>query len=101
MSGPVSLSAYLKTGAALLLLLGLTIFASLWHLGPFNVILALLIAGVKALLVAMFFMHLRYQHGVMRLFAAAGLVWFSIMVALTLTDVVHRGWLGLGPILPR
>jgi cytochrome c oxidase subunit IV len=93
----VPVRVYLRTGAALLVLLALTVGVSQFHLGRLNILITLLIAVVKAALVALFFMHLRYRSSVMRLFAVSGLVWLTIMIALTLSDFLHRGWMGLGP----
>lgn len=87
---------YLRTGAALLVLLVLTVAAGKFDLGPASLLIAMAIAVVKAGLVGMFFMHLRYRRGVFRLFAGVGLIWLFIMVFLTLADVLHRGWLGAG-----
>jgi cytochrome c oxidase subunit 4 len=52
----------LGTFAALLALTVLTVITSRMDLGPMNVVVALVIASLKATLVAMFFMHLRYEH---------------------------------------
>ena len=51
----------LGTAAALFALTVLTVAASRVDMGAFNVVLALGIAGLKASLVALFFMHLKYQ----------------------------------------
>jgi cytochrome c oxidase subunit 4 len=52
----------LGTAAALIALTVVTVVTSRVDLGPMNVVLALAIAALKASLVAMFFMHLRYEH---------------------------------------
>jgi caa(3)-type oxidase subunit IV len=64
-------------------------------LGPFNVITALVIAVVKMLLVALFFMHMRYSTRLMRIVVAGGLLWLGILFLLTMADYVTRGWLGV------
>jgi len=78
--------------AALLLLTGLTVGASTLNLGPLNVGVALAIAGAKALLVALYFMELRHGPRLLWLFAAGGLFWLGILVTLTLSDTLARGW---------
>jgi cytochrome c oxidase subunit 4 len=52
----------LGTFAALVALTLATVVTSRLDLGPMNIVLALAIAALKATLVAMFFMHLRYEH---------------------------------------
>ena len=56
-------------------------------------LVALLIAGSKGLLVALFFMHLLHGSNLSWLALAAGLFWFGILIALTLTDYLTRPWL--------
>jgi len=61
--------------------------------GSLNAIVALLIAGGKALLVILFFMHVRYSSRLTWVFVGAGFFWLLIMLTLTLADVLSRGWL--------
>jgi cytochrome c oxidase subunit 4 len=83
---------YFLVLALLMLLLGATVCAAALDLGPFNNVLALLIAVTKAILVAFIFMHLRHADGRTRIFAAAGIVWLAILFSLTLSDYFTRGW---------
>ena len=46
-------------GTALLVLLGLTVGAAYIPLGPFNTVTAMSIAVAKAIIIALYFMHLR------------------------------------------
>jgi cytochrome c oxidase subunit 4 len=43
----------------------------------------------------LYFMHLRYSSHLTILFASAGVFWLGIMLALTLSDYVSRGWVSL------
>jgi cytochrome c oxidase subunit IV len=81
---------YFTVATALLLLLAAAVAVSFMHLGRFQIVASLAIAGIKATLVVLFFMHVRWSSPVMRLFAAAGLVWLAILIGLTLTDVASR-----------
>ncbi len=81
---------YVSVAAALLLLLGLTVALATVDLGPFNLVIALAIAIAKATLVVLFFMHIRGSGGVLRIVAAAGIVWLMFMFILTLTDFLTR-----------
>jgi len=48
----------------------------------------------KATLVALFFMHLRYSVRLTWLIVVAALFWLSILIGLTMSDQLTRGWLG-------
>ena len=60
--------------------------------GILNIAVALTIAVTKAVLVALFFMHLRHSNRLTWAFAGAGIFWLGILVALTLSDYMSRGW---------
>ncbi|MGA8027050.1 MAG: cytochrome C oxidase subunit IV family protein [Bryobacteraceae bacterium] len=62
------------------------------ELGEWNVVVALLIALIKASLVVWIFMGVRYTTTLTRLFVVAGLVWLCIMLLLTFSDYHTRGW---------
>jgi len=79
--------------AALLFLTALTILVSYVDLGPFNTPVAFVIAGVKATLVVLFFMHMREAHGVLWLAALAGFFWLAILIVLSMSDFATRGLL--------
>jgi cytochrome c oxidase subunit 4 len=87
-----------KTYAAVLVtLLALTVITTLVafvDLGNFSVVVALAIAVTKMLLVALFFMHVRYSTKLTRLVIVGGLLWLAILLLLTLSDFFTRGWLG-------
>ena len=78
-----------------MLLLGLTWIIGYIDLGMFNVIIALAIAIIEALLVALFFMHIKGSSRLLHLAAAVGVIWLVIMLSLTLGDYVTRGWVPL------
>jgi cytochrome c oxidase subunit 4 len=61
--------------------------------GPLNAIVALTIACVKATLVVLFFMHVRYSSRLIWLVIASALFWLAIMFALTISDYSSRSWL--------
>lgn len=73
---------------ALLVLLALTLGAAHLPLGGFNVVIGLAIAGIKVALVALIFMGLGRSAALIRLAAAAGLLWLAILFMLTLADVL-------------
>ena len=81
----------------LIVLLVVTVVVAQFNLGVFNVVIAMTIAVFKALLIIMYFMHVRYSTRLAWVFAGAGFVWLAILIALTLNDYVSRGWFGLPP----
>jgi cytochrome c oxidase subunit 4 len=62
-------------------------------LGRLNVVVALLIATIKAVLVVLFFMHIYWSNRLNKLAIAAGVAWFALLLWLTLSDFATRGWL--------
>jgi cytochrome c oxidase subunit IV len=82
---------YWKNCAALMLLLALTWSIGYVDLGMFNVVIALAIALIKALLVVLFFMHIKGSSRLLHLAAGTGLLWLLILLSLTLSDYLTRG----------
>ena len=77
---------------ALLILLAATVAAAYLNLGSFNLVLSLGFALLKALLIILFFMHVKASSRLVKLFAAAGLLWLAILFTLTLSDYLSRIW---------
>ncbi|HEV2274701.1 MAG TPA: cytochrome C oxidase subunit IV family protein [Acidobacteriaceae bacterium] len=83
---------YLMILAALLIFTATTTGVAFLDLGIFNPVVALAIACIKAVLVILFFMHLRYSSKVMKLTVAAGFFTFLVLITMTLTDYMSRTW---------
>jgi cytochrome c oxidase subunit 4 len=81
---------FLRTLIALLILTAITVAASYVDFGSGNVVIALFIASIKATLVALFFMHLRYDKPVDAVIAAAGFLFLGIFLMFCLLDVDSR-----------
>ncbi len=62
-------------------------------LGPFNVVVALGIAAFKMTLVIWFFMHVRTDNPLTKLFVFAGFFWMAILLVFTLGDYFSRNWM--------
>ncbi len=77
--------------AALMALLGATVAIAYIHLGKLNVIAALTIAVIKAVLIILYFMHVRYSSRLVWIFAGAGFFWLAILFALSFADFFTRG----------
>jgi cytochrome c oxidase subunit IV len=89
----VSVRSYLGVFTALMALTALTIFVATIDLGPLNIVVALLVAAVKASLVVVIFMHARFGGRLVVLTIFAGILFLAILIGLTLTDYLTRGWL--------
>jgi len=88
-----SVKTYTIVFVALLILTLLTTVVATVDLGQFNIVAALVIAVVKMLLVALFFMHLRHSTILTKVVVGGGLLWLGILLLLGLSDFVSRGWL--------
>ena len=88
-----SLKTYTVVFVSLLVLTTATTVVATIDLGPFNVVMALLIAVAKMLLVALFFMHLRHSTILTKVVVGGGMLWLGILLVLSLSDFVTRGWL--------
>jgi cytochrome c oxidase subunit 4 len=84
---------YLGVWAVLLILLVATVGLAFVPLGPMHVVAALTIAFAKAILIVLFFMHVRYKPRITVVFVCAGLFWLAIMFTLALGDYMTRSWL--------
>jgi cytochrome c oxidase subunit 4 len=76
----------------LLLGTGLTVWASFIELGPWNPIIALAIATGKAMLVVLFFMHVKYSTKLTKLTVFAGIFMFLVLISMTLSDYISRAF---------
>ncbi len=88
---------YFLVFVALMALMILTAFLSTVPMGrELNTVIALIIAAIKATLVLLFFMHLKYESYVLSTVVfVAGLFWLLIFFGLTLTDYLTRATLGV------
>jgi cytochrome c oxidase subunit 4 len=84
---------YVAVFATLLVLTATTTAVSFVDLGPWNTVVALGIAVVKATLVVLFFMHLKYSGRLTQLVIGGGILWLGILLVLTLSDFMSRSWL--------
>jgi cytochrome c oxidase subunit 4 len=89
----VSRKFYVAIGITLLILTTVTAWAAFINLGLFNPVVALGIATVKALLVVLFFMHVKYTSETMtKVVIVSALFWLLILLALSMADYVTRYW---------
>ncbi len=86
-------TTYLGIFGALMVLTFLTVWVSTIDLGEISVAVALAIAVAKALLVILFFMHVRESKPLTQAVVAGGFLWLFILLTLLLSDYFSRGWL--------
>jgi cytochrome c oxidase subunit 4 len=90
----VPVRVYLVIFLALLLGTALTVAAAFYDFPwRFNTVIALTIASIKATLVVLYFMHVRYSPRLVWVIVASALFWLAILFALTLSDYFTRAWL--------
>jgi cytochrome c oxidase subunit IV len=86
----VSPSTYIVIILTLMVLTAMTVVAAFINLGPFNIVVALGIATIKATLVVLFFMHAKDSPKRTKLVIIAGIFWLMIMLFMTLSDYASR-----------
>jgi cytochrome c oxidase subunit 4 len=87
----VGIGMYLVIFAALMVLTAITTGVAYVDLGPLNNIVMLGIAVLKATLVVLFFMHVRFNSRLTKMYAIAGFAWILLLFAFTLSDFATRG----------
>jgi cytochrome c oxidase subunit 4 len=86
----IPLKIYIAVAAGLLILTGITVSVSFIDFGAYNVTIALVIASIKALLVAFFFMHLLWDNKLYLIIFAASLLFLTIFLTFTMFDTTTR-----------
>jgi cytochrome c oxidase subunit 4 len=94
------LSTYLSIFTALMVLSAITVGAAFVNLGALNPVVALTIAVIKATLVILFFMHVKYSSRLTKLTVVLSLFFVVILFAETLMDYATRGFGPQPPHIP-
>ncbi|HEY8714462.1 MAG TPA: cytochrome C oxidase subunit IV family protein [Candidatus Acidoferrum sp.] len=81
---------YVGIFLSLMVLTAATVAAAYVNLGALNIVVALAIATLKATLVVLYFMHVRYSPKRTHLVIICAVFWLAIMLALTLSDYSTR-----------
>lgn len=82
---------YVKIFIALVTLTLITVGLSRIHLGDYNFLIAVVVATIKASLVAMFFMHLKDDNRFNVLLFVGSLIFMGVFFVYTMNDTQHRG----------
>ena len=88
-----SVQKYVLIYFILLALLGLNLGTAFMGLGSWRLALQLSIAAIQDVILWGFYMHFAQEKGPTRVLALLGMLWFLILVTLTVCDFVSRGWL--------
>ncbi|MFC2114997.1 cytochrome C oxidase subunit IV family protein [Bacteroidota bacterium] len=75
---------------ALLVFTLISIGVTSYNLGPFTVLIALLLATAKTVLVLTYFMHLKYDEKMFAILAAAVLILIGVVIFITFLDYLFR-----------
>jgi len=87
----VSLKTNIAVWLILLVLTGVTAGVAFIDLGPFNTVVALVIATIKALLVVLIFMHVKYASDrLTKVVLISALFWLFLLLGLSLADYTTR-----------
>jgi len=100
MSGHIApVRSYVLIFSLLMVFTAVTVAAAFINLGALNFPVAISIAIIKATLVILFFMHVKYSSQLTKLIIGSGLFFLLVMFSLTMTDYLSRGWRteALGP----
>src|SRR6187431_113299 len=74
----------------------LTVQIAFLELGAFNAVAALAIAVFKAVLVVLFFMHVKYSTRLTWVVVIGSVFWLGILLTLTFADYLTRAWRTFG-----
>ena len=84
-------TTYFATFGVLLVLTGITVVASRFDFGSANLVIAILIATIKASIVGAMFMHLAFDHKFHSIIIASSLIFLAVFIAFTMFDTEYRG----------
>ncbi|MBI1912902.1 MAG: cytochrome C oxidase subunit IV family protein [Deltaproteobacteria bacterium] len=87
---PIKYSIFVYVWLALVALTWLTVAVSGMHMGRLSLISPFIIASAKAFLVVAFFMHIKYEAGIFRLFIGVALATMFVVVWLVYSDIAFR-----------
>lgn len=86
----VPFNIYIKVLSALLVLTVLTVLVAQMDFGFFNVLIAMGIATIKAALVLLFFMHLKYDNKLFPVIFLTGVFFLIVIFLFCELDIVTR-----------
>jgi cytochrome c oxidase subunit 4 len=97
----VPVRLYVQIFVALMVFTAITVAVAFLDLGPLNNVVMLAVAVLKATLVVLFFMHVKYSTRLIPLVVVGGVFFLLVMFGITMSDYLSRGWLGAGSPWPH
>ncbi len=91
-----TLRTFIGVWIALLVATGLTVWVASINLGVWSPVVALVIATIKALLVILFFMEIKYQTKMTMTVVIAAFFFLGILLVWTMLDYISRAWSAWG-----
>ena len=88
----VPLRTYYLIFLTLMVCTAITVAVAFIDMGPLNTLVALAIAVLKATLVVLFFMHVKYSTRLTWAVVVGSVFWLAILLALTFGDYLTRPW---------
>jgi cytochrome c oxidase subunit 4 len=89
-SHTVSYGTYVMVWLGLVALTAVTASVAGLELGGITLVIALLIAVSKSILVGNYFMHLKFERAIFKIFVAVSIITFLIIITLTFSDLSFR-----------
>lgn len=81
---------YVIVWITLMVLTAVTVYVSYINFGILNIVIALVVASIKASIVALYFMHLKFEDSITWVFALFPLSLLALLIAMTITDTFTR-----------
>ncbi len=69
----------------------ITVIVAQYQFGEYNLLIAMIIAAIKATLVALFFMHLKYDNKIYAAVFVGSLLFLAVFIIFTMFDTLRRG----------
>ena len=91
-----SVRTYVTVWAILTIMTFVTFYVAQIELGVWNIVVALLIAFFKMMLVVIFFMNVKAESPLTKLFAAGGFFWMALLLGQFFVDYFSRDWMPAG-----
>ena len=86
----IPLNVYIKVLSLLLLLTAITVAAAQINFGPWNTVIAMAIASIKAGFVLAFFMHLKYDNKMYLVCFGTGVFFLMVLYFFSWLDILTR-----------
>ena len=87
-----SIKTYVLIFILLMILTIITVLVSYVDVGMFNIVTAMSVASIKAAVVALFFMHLKFEDSLTWAFAIFPLTLLALLIGMTILDTFTRNY---------